>query len=137
MDNQSLIKKHEGLRLKMYKDSRGIETIGYGFNLRANSISPDLAQQLLDLELNPLVEYFEQQDWYQALSPARQAVVLDMSYNMGLETFLSFHQFLAFLKAGDWENAAKDILGTLWAKEVGNRATEDSQIILSGTFGPS
>ena len=32
------IKRHESCRLKMYKDSKGINTIGWGFNLDANEI---------------------------------------------------------------------------------------------------
>ncbi len=45
-----LIKRHEGLSLKPYMDSRGFLTIGYGRNLDANGISKSEAEYLRPLQ---------------------------------------------------------------------------------------
>jgi len=60
--------------------------------------------------------------WVKGLDMARQAVLLDMAYNMGPATLLKFKKTLAFVQVGDWENAADEMLRSDWALQVKGRA---------------
>jgi len=53
---------------------------------------------------------------------------LNMCFNLGLKGLLGFNNTLAFIKAGDWERAANGMLASKWAKQVGMRAIELSEI---------
>ena len=64
--------------------------------------------------------------WVKDIEPARQAVLLDMSYNMGVSTLLGFKKTLAFVQARDWENAADEMLRSRWARQVKGRALKMS-----------
>lgn len=132
MNLQELLKKHEGLRLKMYLDSLGIPTIGYGFNLRDNPITQEIAQELLELVLSPIVSKLSTYPWFTQLNEDRQAAIVDMAYNMGISNLLQFHHMLQALQGGNYQEAASQMLNSLWAKQVGIRAQEDAEIIRTG-----
>lgn len=132
MNLQELLKKHEGLRLKMYLDSLGIPTIGYGFNLRDNPITQEIAQELLELVLSPIVSKLSAYPWFTQLNEDRQAAIVDMAYNMGISNLLQFHHMLQALQGGNYQEAASQMLNSLWAKQVGIRAQEDAEIIRTG-----
>lgn len=127
-----LIKPHEGLKLKMYRDTRGVLTIGYGFNLEVNSIPQDVAERLLEVTLEPTITALRGLSWFQGLDVPRQAAIVDMAFNLGVHGLLGFNTFLQLIQAGQWEQATQDLLGTKWAQQVGTRATQDSEIIRTG-----
>lgn len=129
---QELLKKHENLRLKMYLDSLGIPTIGYGFNLRDNPITQKIAQELLDLILTPIISQLSAYPWFTQLNENRQAAIADMAYNMGISNLLQFHRMLQALQERNYQEAASQMLNSLWAKQVGIRAPEDAEIIRTG-----
>ena len=133
MNIQDLIKKHEGLRLNMYLDSLGIPTIGWGFNLRDNAISTDIAQALLNFILSPILSQLATYDWFNKLNDVRQAAIVDMAYNLGLSKLLQFQHMLQAIEAGNFDDAADEMLNSLWAKQVGSRAQEDASLIRNGT----
>jgi lysozyme len=60
--------------------------------------------------------------WTDGLDEARRGVLLNMGFNMGVVGLLGFKQFLALVHDGRYEDAARDMLGTEWAQEVGARA---------------
>lgn len=146
----SLIRRHEGLRLKAYRDTAGKLTIGYGFNLDAGAskaicgqlkldyeavrggqaITEAQADAILDLQLGivnaqarTLFPNFNQ------MPCDVQAVVQDLIFNLGLAGFLKFHDTIASLKAGDWKGAADNLQDSLWARQVLNRAAEDIELL--------
>jgi len=45
---EDLIQRHEGLRLKVYDDTKGIKTIGYGFNLQKRAVNVVCGMSLFD-----------------------------------------------------------------------------------------
>jgi lysozyme len=139
-----LIKKHEGYQEFPYKDSRGILTVWYGHNLEAKPLCPEATAALqtaasaqLQSDLSSALQWCESQAWYSSLNPPRQAVVVDMVYNIGIEGFSQFHHLIGCLAAGDYAGASAQMLSSLWAQQVPNRAKEDSAIMLQGTFLPA
>lgn len=60
--------------------------------------------------------------WYKDTSFVTKTVLINMAYNLGLRGLLQFKNSLAFIKAGDWKKAARNLEQSLWYKQVGNRA---------------
>ena len=116
-----LIRGHEGLRLQPYEDSRGILTIGYGRNLE-RGISKDEATQLFERDLREARVAARQYKWFRRLSRSRQAVVVDMHYQLGARGFSSFVRTIAALAAQDFETAADEMLRSRWHDQTPARA---------------
>lgn len=135
---KELIKKHEGLRLQAYKDSRGILTIGYGHNLETGGISAIAADQIFSDDFDRHESLVKDFVWYQNLNDSRRAVLLDMVFNLGVEGLLKFHGMIAALEVGNYTLAAQEMLSSVWANQVGPRALEDAEIMKSGLYqGPA
>lgn len=135
------LQTHEGLRLSLYLDSVGATTIGYGTNLSVG-INQDEAALLMAYRLktvsNELVVYIKskgltegQEGWW---TEARAAVLLNMAYNLGMPRLKTFVKFFASLKAEDAETAANEMLDSVWARQVGSRATELAEQMRTGEF---
>lgn len=127
-----LIKKHEGLRLKPYKCSAGKLTIGYGRNLDDNGISASEAEALLFNDMQRCYAECVKFSFWNKLNEARQSVLLDMCYNLGINRMKKFKKMLSALEIGAYHRAAKEMLDSTWAKQVKGRATELSQIMEKG-----
>lgn len=129
------LKRDEGLRLTPYKDSVGKTTIGYGRNLDDVGISTEEANSLLlnDVErtTNDLSKHIP---WIAGLDEARQGVLLNMAFNMGLQSLLLFKKTLALVQSGDYDKAADAMLESRWAEQVGARAQRLSVQMRSGEY---
>mgnify|MGYP000928688506 CR=1 FL=1 len=124
---------HEGVRDKIYTDSVGKVSIGIGRNLTDKGLRRD------EIELmyrNDVAESIAELDrvlpWWRRLDEVRRRVLLDMMFNMGAPTLLEFKNTLSFIGAGDWERAANNMLASKWAKQVGMRAIELSELMRKG-----
>ena len=126
--------RHEGLRLKPYRCPAGKLTIGYGRNLDDNGISKAEAYVLLENDIQNCERQLldEIPEIYNGLDEVRKSVLLNMCFNLGIGGLLSFNNTLAFVKAGDWERAANNMLVSKWAKQVGRRAIELSEMMRKG-----
>ena len=126
--------RHEGLRLKPYRCTAGKLTIGIGRNLDDCGISQSEAYVML---INDIMNCEKQlqaniPDIYNSLDEVRKSVLLNMCFNLGISGLLGFKNTLAFVKAGDWERAANNMLVSRWAKQVGRRAIELSELMRKG-----
>lgn len=129
-----LIKKHEGLRLKPYKCTAGKISIGYGRNLDDNGITKYEAETMLNNDIqNCYAECVKLKCW-NSLNEARQAVLLDMCFNLGISRLKNFKKMLAALDRADYTSAAVEMLESNWAKQVKSRATELSEIMKKGAL---
>lgn len=124
--------RDEGVRLTVYKDSLGIETIGVGRNLRDKGISHDEALFLLENDLDECIHDLSVFPWFVALDPVRQRVLTNMRFNLGPSRLRSFKHTLAAVARGDYEAAAKGMMASKWARQVGQRATRLAQMMRSG-----
>ena len=111
-----LIAQHEGCKLKPYEDTLGVLTIGYGRNL-TRGISRDEAEMLMRNDLRSVRLSAENFDWFAELSEVRQAVVLDMHYQLGARGFRKFKKLRRAIDASDWSTAADEMLDSTWARE--------------------
>ena len=126
--------RHEGLRLKPYRCTAGKLTIGIGRNLDDCGISQSEAYIMLINDIMNCEKQLQTKipDIYNGLDEVRKSVLLNMCFNLGISGLLGFKNSLAFIKAGDWERAANNMLVSRWAKQVGRRAIELSELMRKG-----
>ena len=139
-----LVKMGEGFRSCMYKDTMGIPTICYGYNLSRSQARTDITNvggnydavmqggcltesqctTLLNKDLSSARS--GAQSVFGTLSCAcAQAVAVDMTYNLGTAGIKSFTTFDSMMKQGHYNDAAADGKTTLWCRQVGTRCTRD------------
>lgn len=144
----ALLKLHEGFRADVYRCTAGKRTIGYGYNLDANPLGlrpdemanlcksgisePEALELLTDMISDIEQSIIKHLKWFDKLCPERQAALVDMTYNLGINGVLKFQQTLMFLERRDYGRAADNMLKSLWAKQVGQRAVTLSEIIRTG-----
>lgn len=117
------IKQNEGLRLKPYRCTAGKLTIGYGRNIEDNGITEAEASFLLENDIkNSEAECCRAFSWFQKLDDIRRGVIIELCFNMGLKRLRGFKKMLAACECGNYDNAAAEMLNSLWARQVGKRA---------------
>lgn len=127
--------RDEGLRLKPYKDSVGKLTIGVGRNLDDVGISADEADIFLQNDIQKATDsLLAQLPWVTQLDEVRQAVLINMTFNMGLSGLLQFRNTLKMIQSGDYSGASKEMLNSVWAKQVGPRAQRLSLQLETGEW---
>lgn len=125
-----LIVKHEGLKLFPYRDTVGKLTIGVGRNLDDNGISEDEAMYMLRNDISRCMsEVRGALPFFDALLDIRQDVLINMVFNLGITKFLKFKKMIKALKERNYDEVSKQMLDSLWAKQVGKRAIELAQIM--------
>ena len=116
--------RDEGLQLRPYRDTVGKLTIGVGRNLDDKGISREEALEMLDHDVSEATQSLtETLPWVTSLDEARQGVLVNMAFNLGLRGLLQFHQTLQAVENGHWQAAAQHMLDSKWAQQVGPRAT--------------
>ena len=130
-----MIQRHEGFRSRAYTDSVGILTIGFGRNIQEKGISLDEGLYLLERDLKDA----EQDAWkffpgYKNLNDARQLVIVEMSFNLGIARLLNFKKMITCLSDTDFKGAAKEMLDSAWASQVGKRAVELAHLMEEGSL---
>lgn len=127
------LRRDEGTRLRPYRDIVGKLTIGCGRNLDDVGISQDEADLLLANDIKAATLRLESTfPWTMALDEVRKGALLNMTFNMGIGGLGGFRNFLANMQAGDYASAARDMLDSRWADQVGARAQRLSIQIESG-----
>lgn len=111
----------------------GNPTIGIGWNLASDGLSAQEAR-LHDLEkITTLNESLGQAfPWYNSLDPARQRVLLEMGFNLGLVGLEGFHLMMSALSTKNYPEASNQMLASHWREQVGDRALRLAQIMRYG-----
>lgn len=123
MNLVDLIKEDEGLRLKPYRCTAGKLSVGYGRNLEDVGISESEAQFLLFNDVNQCLDQLRLRiDYFGQLSEVRQAVLINMAFNLGTNGLLGFKRMFTALEAKRYLAASLEMEDSKWAKQVPNRA---------------
>jgi lysozyme len=132
------LRRHEGWKLKPYRDTTGKLTIGCGRNLDDVGLSDDEVQLLLDHDITRVwQECVANIEGFGALDDVRQHVLLDMCFNLGLSRLLHFVKLLAAVARRDFDDAAREMLDSRWATQVGDRAQTLAQMMRTGVESPA
>jgi lysozyme len=150
---RALIRLHEGVRQVAYKDSLGLLTIGIGHLLNAvrdarlpeglrdavakRRLTSAQVDELFAIDLDEheqaLLQYYP---WVAELDEVRKAVLIDMAFNMGPAFLAGWPNFVRQLQAGMWHQAASNMRGTRWAKQVKGRAERLAVMMETGQWPP-
>ena len=126
------IKKHEGFRARVYQCTEGYDTIGYGFAIKDLELTEHIADQILMKKLSELnLKIIDRFKWYFTSPQKVQDVVVNMCYQMGISGFSKFKKTINYLETEQYEEAADEMLDSLWHKQTPNRSKELSDIIRS------
>lgn len=146
--------RDEGLELKVYKDTLGIDTIGAGRNLRDRPLTVAQLQHLglsdmQDLYDNGITLYgaryilridvdiaerelITAHSCVEFLNAPRQMVCVNMAFNLGVPRLKLFKNMWSAIHRKDYERASIEMLDSRWAKQVKGRATRLSDIMRTG-----
>lgn len=132
----------EGKKNKLYRDTSkktgfegrsGKVTIGVGYNIDDLGLPDDIILLLLDRSIAKAEQDLARAlPWVSSLDEARREVLVDMVFNMGIETVLEFHTTLFLIQTHDFEGAASRMLQSAWADQVGDRAKRLAEIMRTG-----
>jgi len=132
-----MIKRHEGVRSKVYVCSGGYETIGVGRNISETGLGLDnkeieylLSNDILRIRKELEDEY----PWFSRLDTVRQDALIDMSFNLGQTVLRKFKNALHAMSKKQYEQAADEFMDSRWSKQVGNRAVEVTNMIKYGEY---
>jgi len=113
----------EGLRLKPYRCTAGRLTIGVGRNLEDRGITRAEALLLLGNDIDDCWARLQAAlPWLEHAPEPVQEALTNMAFNLGVAGLLEFRQTLAAIAARDYAGAARLMLASKWAGQVGARA---------------
>lgn len=121
---EDMLIRHEGMLATPYIDSVGVQTIGIGHNLHKPLSHAAILQIFKDDVADAKNDCLHAFPWFAELDEARQWVLINMCFNMGLTRLKGFYKFLNAMQAGDYDTAAVEMLDSLWSKQVKGRARE-------------
>lgn len=141
LENQ--LTRHEGKRSGVYKDIKGIPTIGIGLNLRrpdarakVEGVGADFdsilagTSELTNAQISRLfkedvatsilagrsiVKNFDE------LGDVRKRVIVDMAFNLGVTGLLKFKKMRAAVEAKDFTKAGAEMVDSAWYRQVRSR----------------
>jgi|TARA_R100000306_G_C4375695_1_gene141856 lysozyme len=149
------IARHEGIVLKVYKDSLGIDTIGIGRNLAHRGIEvvelAHMQKSMSDIFKNGITkedayflanrdikiveeELLNSRTIVKELDAIRQRVLVDMGFNMGIPRLNKFFLMWSAIDKQEYKSAAEEMQDSLWAGQVKSRADTLAYAMEHGEF---
>lgn len=123
-------------RFMVYKDTRGLDTIGYGhLVLKGESFSAGLTVTEADALLvkDATVAFNDAKAIYEQFNmqgPAElQRVLWQMCFQMGKARVLGFKKALTAMGAQDYKTAGKEMRDSSWYKQTTSRAEKMARIV--------
>lgn len=120
------ILRDEGSVPHAYQDSLGFWTIGVGHLIderKGGKLPAFIISTLLDHDIEQTRgELIAALPFFIELDPARQAVLVNMAFNLGTAGLLKFANTLRLVRERSFSQASQHMLDSLWAKQVGARA---------------
>ncbi len=132
------IRRHEGEVLHAYTDSLGMLTIGVGRLIdkrKGGGISKEESEFLLSNDINTRIAALEKRlPWFDQLDDVRKAVLLNMSFQLGIAGLMQFTKTLTHVQNGEYDLAADGMLKSKWATQTPKRAQEMSNQMRTGQW---
>ena len=123
------IKAHEGEvrskngRHKLYMCPSKARTIGWGRNLDANGLSDEEAEILLNNDMRTAERACRSLIFnFETLDPVRQAVLIEMAFNIGSTKLAKFTKMLKALRQHDYLNCSSEMKDSDWYIQTKRRA---------------
>jgi len=126
---QILIISNEGYRQKPYKCTADKLTVGYGTNLEDRGITEDESLYILNNDLKLIRMNMDAHDLTGFMTDSQEAAIMDMAYNLGWSGLMKFEKMIFSIKCADYEQAAKELLDSRYARQVPNRAKRNAALL--------
>ena len=116
------ISHDEGFSPHVYKDTQGVDTIGYGTSLK-DGITEHEGKLLLISRLKSYIKDIGiAVPFFLDLPSPAQIVLIDLAYQVGTHGLLKYEDMLKALAKRDYETAAQEIENSKEALETPHRA---------------
>lgn len=136
-----ILERDEGKITYLYSDKKGGKvkitdpyggkiTIGIGWNIEDRGLPDDIIYLLLEIGVKDAFK--DAQKLYPnfaSMSLPRQAACVNLCYNMGYPTLLSFTTTNTLIRSNQFSKAADRLRKTLYAKQVGLRALRIANLL--------
>ncbi|WQZ70701.1 lysozyme [Helicobacter pylori] len=116
-----LIVDSERFSPSVYTDKTGHPTIGYGYNLSVYSYEGKRITKAYGLLTDILKENYKailSYGWYKNLDAMKRMVILDLSYNLGLNGLLKFKQFIKVIEDKNYALAVERLQKSPYFNQV-------------------
>ncbi|OXI39625.1 glycoside hydrolase family protein [Burkholderia aenigmatica] len=124
--------RDEGRKNRIYVDTVGKVSGGIGRNLTDKGLRDNEIDLMYQNDIAETEAWLDRNlSWWRSLDPVRQRVLMNMAFNMQGK-LLGFRNFLAAAQRRDWSTAATEMLDSLWARQVGDRAKRLASMMRSG-----
>ena len=132
------LKNEEGSVAHAYQDSLGYWTIGVGRLIderKGGLLYPDEIDYLLTNDIRRKTDGLNDAlPWFHLLDEPRQAVLIQMAFQMGVKGLLAFTTTLSHVRVGRYAEAAVAMLESLWARQTPERAARLSKQMETGEW---
>ena len=129
------IKANEGFRANIYQCTAGVDTIGYGFNVKyleedelalnngvVEPMSREVADKILELKLEKLKEeVYREFPWIKNRQKIVQDALIEMAYQLGITKMKGFSQTLRYIEVNDLGSAVRNLRNSRWAQQTPRR----------------
>jgi len=141
------IEEHEGRRKKPYRCPAGKLTIGVGHNIDANPLPIDIKRHLaqygsidnemIDRLLNTDIRHAVADcqvifPAYNTMSDNRRMALVDFVFQLGFTGARRFTRSVNAINAEKWDDAARYMGESLWARQTPARAADVIKLIKEG-----
>ena len=129
----------EGVRKTAYKDHLGYLTIGVGRLIDASRAGAGLRDGEIEMLLrNDIMDRVSQLSkrlpWFNDLDEARQGVLLNMAFQLGVDGLMGFRTTLDLIGKGRYTEASEQMLKSKWASQTPARARRMSEQMKTGRW---
>ena len=146
IDTKKRIKEHEGFSPRIYEDSLGYKTIGYGHLVTIEDdfvideiYSPEQLQGVFDKDYaiaekdaQHIIGTYLDVIWSEYSEKQKitiTSILTEMCFQLGLPRVLKFKLFIQALVNNDMEAAAKEMMDSRWAVQTKERVLVLSTMI--------
>jgi lysozyme len=123
----------EGVKYEIYLDHLGLPTCGIGHLIVegdeeygqevGTAVSEERVAELFDQDVQITIGECEKlYSGFSELPEEVQHILANMMFNMGRPRLSGFKKFNAAVEAGEWEEAAEEMIDSRWYRQVTNRA---------------
>ena len=144
MTQREFTEANEARKYKSYKCTGGANTIGIGHNIDAKGLPADIEKYLrkngkiLDEHIDRLYIIDEGHavsdckklfPCFKNFSHNRKVALTDFLFQLGYNRASKFVKSIHLINIGAWEEAANNMLKSLWAKQTPNRAKRVTELL--------
>ena len=127
------IEADEGCKYEIYLDHLGLPTCGIGHLVKESDeehgaevgteVSEERVAELFEQDVQVTIDECERlYSGFSELPEEVQHILANMMFNMGRPRLSGFKKFNAAVAAGEWEEAAEEMIDSRWYRQVTNRA---------------